>query len=268
MRHSSAARRGRGGWSATRRGVSSSSRGGCGGKRLVARVERQRTPAPLFGAKSPDVAPRHPGYACWRSMGSDVNEITLREAARCDAAALGRLHVASWHETYTGIVPDEMLAGLSVEKRIAMWSKILGGPEAFDREIVFVVEDGSTMIGFGCCGLQRDRMLAAAGFSGEMSAIYVLRSHQKRGVGRSLVAAMSQTLSKRGHAAASVWVLRENVPARAFYEGLGGAIVGEKRDERPSGTLVEVAYGWPDLACLVRSSNRGSSTMTEAGSNL
>lgn len=41
-------------------------------------------------------------------------DMTLRKAAQTDAAALGSLHVASWHETYTGTVPDEMLAGLWV----------------------------------------------------------------------------------------------------------------------------------------------------------
>ena len=64
------------------------------------------------------------------------------------------------------------------------------------------------------------------------------------------MAAMAQTLSGLGHTAASLWVLRENAPARAFYEGLGGEIVGEKTDEQPNASLVEVAYGWRDLSRL------------------
>jgi GNAT superfamily N-acetyltransferase len=182
----------------------------------------------------------------------DVNAIKLREATQTDAAALGSLHVASWHETYTGIIPDEVLVGLSVEARTAMWSKILSDPAALGDTAVFVAEDGGRIVGFGSCGQQRDKALADAGFGGEIGAIYVFRSHQNRGVGRSIMAAMSQFLSGLGHTAASLWVLRENTPARTFYEGLGGEIVGEKRDEQPNATLIEVAYGWRDLSRLVR----------------
>lgn len=63
--------------------------------------------------------------------------------------------------------------------------------------------------------------------------------------------AMSQVLFGLGHTAASLWVLRENSPARIFYEALGGEVIGEKRDEQPNATLVEVAYGWRDLSRLV-----------------
>jgi ribosomal protein S18 acetylase RimI-like enzyme len=176
---------------------------------------------------------------------------TLREANHTDANALGALHVASWHETYTGIIPAETLAGLSADARAAMWGKILGSPEEYGCVAVFVVEDGGLIVGFGCCGKQRDEMLADAGFSGEISAIYILRPYQGRGAGRSIMAAMARALTAAGHAAACLWVLRENSSARAFYEMLGGVIVGEKADEQPGATLIEMAYGWRDLTGLI-----------------
>lgn len=58
-----------------------------------------------------------------------MDEMTLRKANQADATTLGALHVASWHETYTGIVPGEILAGLSVDARAEMWSKILSSPK-------------------------------------------------------------------------------------------------------------------------------------------
>lgn len=179
-------------------------------------------------------------------------DVTLRRASQEDAAALGALHVASWHETYTGILPAEMLAGLSVDARTAMWSKVLGSPNEFGCAAVFVAENTGRFIGFGSCGQQRDDTLTNKGFSGEFSAIYVLRSHQGRGIGRSIFAAMSNELSAVGHAAACLWVLRQNAPARTFYEKLGGIIVDEKIDERPDATLIEDAYGWRDLSSLGR----------------
>ena len=136
-------------------------------------------------------------------------DVTLRKATQADAAALGALHVASWHETYTGVIPDEMLAGLSVDARTAMWSKILGVRDEFGRAAVFVAEDNGRVIGFGACGWQREDALTNKGFSGEFGAIYVLRSHQRRGAGRSIIAAMSKELSAAGHTAACLWVLRQ-----------------------------------------------------------
>jgi GNAT superfamily N-acetyltransferase len=57
--------------------------------------------------------------------------------------------------------------------------------------------------GFGSCGMQRDKVLKDAGFSGEFNAVYVLRSHQGRGAGRSIMRAMADKLASQGHVAAS-----------------------------------------------------------------
>lgn len=178
-----------------------------------------------------------------------MGAIKLRKAKQADEGAIGALHVDSWHQTYRGIVPDQMLAELSVEARIRMWSDVLGDPKG--DTAVFVAEDGDHLVGFGSCGRQRNGALADAGFGGEIGAIYVLRSHQNRGTGRLLITALAQALSGLGHEAASLWVLRENAPARAFYEALGGVIIGEKKDTLPGAVLEEVAYGWRDLPRLM-----------------
>lgn len=177
--------------------------------------------------------------------------MTLRKAILEDAETLGALHVASWHETYAGIIPAEMLTEHSVGERAAMWRRILAAPSEFGCAAVIVAEYDGKVIGFGACGQQRDQALIDAGFSGEFGAIYVRRSHQGQGFGRLLMAAMAKELSAAGHVAASLWVLRKNASARAFYAKLGGVIVGERIDERPRATLVEDAYGWRDLSPLV-----------------
>ncbi|WP_094542339.1 hypothetical protein [Brucella grignonensis] len=63
-----------------------------------------------------------------------------------DADKLGAVHVASWRETYAGILPDDMLAGLSIEMRSAMWAKILSDPSAFAETAVYVVEDDASIV--------------------------------------------------------------------------------------------------------------------------
>ncbi|MBV8747087.1 MAG: GNAT family N-acetyltransferase [Xanthobacteraceae bacterium] len=175
-----------------------------------------------------------------------------RRATIDDAGQLGAVHLAAWRETYAGIVPDAMLAGLSVEARAAMWAKILGNPSSFAETAVYVIEEDASMVGFGACGRQRDSHLKELGFDAEISAIYVLRSRQCRGIGRALMAEMATDLRTRVNEAAALWVLRENAAARAFYQRLAGEVVAEKEDRREHVNLLEIAYGWRKLPVLRR----------------
>jgi ribosomal protein S18 acetylase RimI-like enzyme len=179
-----------------------------------------------------------------------VDAITFRTATSSDAAALGDLHVASWRETYAGFLPDQMLNALSTESRSAMWSAILN-QDAHWQADVFVSERDGAIVGFGACGGQRDNALLQQGFDGEIGAIYVRRASQGCGVGRSLMGLMAKALIAQRRTSAALWVLRENVPARRFYEKLGGILAGEKVEEESGAVLTEVAYGWSDLSSLL-----------------
>jgi ribosomal protein S18 acetylase RimI-like enzyme len=173
--------------------------------------------------------------------------LTIRIAIPEDAAELGKMHVASWKETYAGILPDAMLSALSIEGRTAMWDPILREPEKADSTVVHLVEDGGSIVGFGSCGSQRSETLKVKGYDGEIGAIYVLRAFQRQGVGARLMSTMALDLMFRGFNSASLWVLRENAVARAFYERFGGQVVDEREDVRKEATLAEVAYGWANL---------------------
>jgi ribosomal protein S18 acetylase RimI-like enzyme len=179
-----------------------------------------------------------------------MDSMRFRQAGPPDADMIAAVHVASWRETYRGILPDELLDGLSVETRSAMWRSVLSGSANWDRTNLFVAENGGGIVGFGACGRQRDENLRAQGFDAEIHAIYVLQAKQCAGIGTSLMRLMARSLLGSGRKAASLWVLSENTSARAFYEELGGALLGEKVEELSGATLIEVAYGWNDLAPL------------------
>lgn len=181
-----------------------------------------------------------------------METMRFREAVVDDADGIGTLHVNSWQETYSGVLPDALLDGLSAEARSAMWRSVLTDFPASQGAKVFIAEAGSDIVGFGACGDQRDGKLEERGFDGEIGAIYVLKSHQRAGIGIALMRLMAQSLLGRGRKGASLWVLRENQLARAFYERLGGTLIGERVDELSGATVAEIAYGWSDLNALVR----------------
>ena len=143
-----------------------------------------------------------------------------------------------------------MLDGLSAGASTRQWRAALADPQGFGGTAILVAEHGARTIGFGACCDQRDPALAEQGYDGEFGAIYVLRDHQRGGVGSALMRLMARSLLGRGRSAASLWVLRDNGPARAFYERLGGIPVGEKMAALSGAVLRETAYGWSDLTAF------------------
>jgi ribosomal protein S18 acetylase RimI-like enzyme len=175
----------------------------------------------------------------------------VRAAGVADAAAIASVHVAAWRETYAGLLPDAMLARLSVPLRSAMWERTLRNPADADETVAIVAERGGEVVGFSSCGRQRTADLRAAGYDGEFSALYVLSSAQRLGIGTALMRATAAHLSAGGYSGGALWVLRDNANACRFYERLGGVGVGERTDTRGLLTLPERAFGWPKLTSLL-----------------
>ena len=165
----------------------------------------------------------------------------VRPAGAADAGAIARVHVASWQTTYRGLLPDEFLASLTESGYTERWRRSI--EDGSSR--VYVAEEGGEIVGFASGGRER---AGETGYGGELYAIYVLESAQRRGHGRALVRAVAGGLSELGHADMIVWVLRDNARARAFYERLGGTYVRGQPVTIGSVVLPEVSYGWRRLA--------------------
>jgi GNAT superfamily N-acetyltransferase len=158
---------------------------------------------------------------------------------------MAKVHIVSWRETYPGVLPDPMLARLSVAEEAIRWQRMLDRPRAWGNAITFVADQDGSVVGYGSCSEQRSELLRERGFTGEVSELYVLRSAQGLGAGSGLMKAMAAALLDRGHAAMSLWVLEENGPARRFYERFGGVPIARKPNRVP-----EIAYAWTDLRLL------------------
>ncbi|MDE2860273.1 MAG: GNAT family N-acetyltransferase [Chloroflexota bacterium] len=173
--------------------------------------------------------------------------VTIRAANPADAGSIARVHIDSWRTTYAGVVPAEYLASLSYQRRESGWSKVFTANEP--ARSIFVAEtEGSDVVGFANGGPERE---GDSTYRGELYAIYILQEHQNRGLGRHLVSAVTQRLLADGFSSMLVWVLEDNHRARRFYESLGGEQVGRKSVEIGGADLVEVSYGWKDIARLV-----------------
>jgi GNAT superfamily N-acetyltransferase len=170
---------------------------------------------------------------------------TLRPATVEDAAAIGRVHVESWRTTYPGLLPDSYLASMDAADHAARWARLLG--QRGSRHLALVAEEDGELVGFASAGPDRD---GDRTYDGELYAIYLLERVQGRGVGRGLVESAADGLVQRGMTGMRVWVLRDNRPARGFYEHLGGQYLRERTLEFDQVVVPEVSYGWSDARRL------------------
>jgi ribosomal protein S18 acetylase RimI-like enzyme len=180
-----------------------------------------------------------------------MSALTIRPATPSDADGIAHLHVTSWRETYEGMLPKEMLASMDVGSRRSIWTSVLSNASPTSANTALILEGNHQAVGFCAFGDQRSLELEAAGYDGEIGAIYILAAAQGFGGGQLLMNRAASLLSERGKKSVSVWVLSENQKARRFYERLGGRLVGEREERQPQMILAEVAYGWPDLAALM-----------------
>jgi ribosomal protein S18 acetylase RimI-like enzyme len=164
----------------------------------------------------------------------------VRPAAIEDAAEIARVHVATWRSAYRDLIPDDFLASLSEAHYAARWTRVIG--EGADA--VFVVEEPEGIAGFASGGRER---AGEIGYAGELYSLYVLESAQRHGHGRELVRAVAGALREMDLQDMIVWVLGDNVPARRFYELLGGVYVRSQAITVGMTTLEEVSYGWRAL---------------------
>ncbi len=168
----------------------------------------------------------------------------IRRAVRSGALAIAAVNVQAWREAYDGLIPAEIIAGVTLDRSVAQWQNALHDVAQTNRVHVALIDDA--VVGYVSSGPQRTADLAGT-YDGEILALYVLAAQQRRGIARALIGAAFRSLANRDFIGAALWVLRDNLRARGFYEALGGGLVGEREDRRDPHVLHEVAYGWPTL---------------------
>ena len=136
--------------------------------------------------------------------------VDIREAVPGDAEAIGRVRHASWQVAYSGLVPADYLAGLSVD----------GFVLSARRMVVLVAEVGGVVCGFASVGPSRDDD-EAEGSVGELYAIYLDPAVWRLGIGSRLQEVALERLREAGYTEATLWVLATNGASRAFYEHTG-----------------------------------------------
>ena len=141
---------------------------------------------------------------------------TVRPAAPRDAKAIADIHVATWQAAYQGVIPDDFLKAMTVEKRLAYWREAI---EFSDPQILVAV-DADKVIGF--VGYDRSRDAGTKSTVGEIWALYITPEHWRQGAGLALWDGARDGLKDEGCTQVTLWVLVANERALQFYEQAAG----------------------------------------------
>jgi len=160
--------------------------------------------------------------------------VEVRDATLADAHGIATVLVASWRAAYRGLLPDEVLAGLSVADRERFWSAALTERPPNTRMVV--ATDAGVVIGFAATGPPLVPVDRADPTLGDLYALYLAPDVWRRGIGTRLHAAALDRLRDRGFTHAGLWVLDTNERALRFYTRLGWTNTGRSRlDQGPGG---------------------------------
>jgi len=138
---------------------------------------------------------------------------TLRVPVLADADELAALHVSTWQETYTELLPEGYFDEGYLDRRREMWTRMLGDPH--DDVIVRIAEDDGRIIGFAVSGRPIGSLAAEAPRDRHLYMLYVAADHHGGGVGTALLGGVL------GDGPAMLWVAKENPRAIAFYRRNG-----------------------------------------------
>jgi len=148
--------------------------------------------------------------------------VEVRPARPHEAPNVAAAHVQADWETYAPIFGDKAVRrdfAASLER----WRLALAADD-----ILLVADDGGRIVGF-------------AHASGDwLSALYLIASHHRRGLGARLLAEVCARLRARGVQEVGFQVVAANAPAIAFYEAQGARPIGRKLE-------VEGGETWEDI---------------------
>ena len=143
---------------------------------------------------------------------TDANQI-IREARPSDARDIAAVHIRAWQHAYRKLMPRDALDSLDIEKRTEQWQTWLQNGKTL------VAESDDTIVGFCSVAKARDDDVDSA--TGEIYALYVDPRLWRSGIGTHLCDAGLKALWENGFTRAVLWVLRDNLVGRGFYERYG-----------------------------------------------
>jgi ribosomal protein S18 acetylase RimI-like enzyme len=153
---------------------------------------------------------------------STASDIRIRPARPDEALAVAAVHILADRETYQPIYGAHF-EQVELARSEQRWATALAA-----GDVLLVAEEGEQILGF------------AHATPSWMSALYLLATHKRRGIGLALLVALCDALQARGVSEIGFKAVAGNAGAIAFYEAVGARITGRQ-------TSGEGEAAWEDI---------------------
>ncbi|WP_171109415.1 MULTISPECIES: GNAT family N-acetyltransferase [Streptomyces] len=165
--------------------------------------------------------------------------VHIRELTVDDCERVAEIRVGGWRTAYRGLMPQSYLDALSVPEDAARHRARFGQGDG--SVVNLVAEREGEVVGWACHGPYRDGEVRTS--DAELYAIYVDPERYGEGIGHALLKESVRRCRAAGHPRMLLWVLRDNAPARHFYERAGFTADGAQEPFEVEGVEVpEVRY--------------------------
>jgi len=169
--------------------------------------------------------------------------MNIRPAKISDASGIATVGVTTWQANYRGIFPDEELDKLSIKEHTERWKKSLLLNRTKENLKVIVAEDSECgIVGFAAGGKYEN----TDPYDCEIGAIYVLKEHQRKGIGTKLIEKKVEFFQSKGWKSMIIWALKDNFQ-KGFYEKLGGKPNETQPYEKWGKKYELTGYVWEDI---------------------
>ncbi len=148
----------------------------------------------------------------------------IRPAEVGDAVTLSNLKRLCWEETYRGIYPDQKIDTYCQSENIDRFRLLIQDP---DRHL-FIAEADRCPIGYLEYGVP---LRPFRNFHREIGLLYLLREFQHVGYGRQLFRYGRAAILSEGETEFFVSCNKYNLPARQFYQKMGGQLIHVDPDQ-------------------------------------
>jgi ribosomal protein S18 acetylase RimI-like enzyme len=133
-----------------------------------------------------------------------------------DAGGLAEVQIAAWRAAYRGVMTDEFLDGMDLDRISEGWRRGIAAPK--EGTVRLVAQVGADVAGFAVVGPPD---AAAEPGTGQLYALNVHPDWWALGVGSAVFAAAERQLVDLGYARAFLWVEKTNSRAIRFYTDRG-----------------------------------------------
>ena len=138
----------------------------------------------------------------------ESNELIIRNVKKEDLEQVAEIIVTGWKTAYKGIIDDNYLNSLTIEKR---YSKLLGN---YLEDEFIVAELNSKIVGFSRYTLY-NKSNKIKNVDGEIFSIYVRPDLKRNGIGTAIFTYVMNQFKRNGTKSIILGCLKENYPSRA-----------------------------------------------------